>query len=435
MPSSSDARPALVARPRVEAVPAAAQPRRSLKDRVLAVARSPRGASTSRTFWALRDVSFDGAAAAKRIGARRPQRVGQEHVPQARRRHHGAAPAATCFVRPARAIGTMIELGVGFHRRADGGRRTCYLNASIYGLARAEIDEIYPRDRRVLGPRQLHGRAAEELLVRHVHAARLRGGRQPRARHPAARRGVRRRRRRLPASAAWRRCSESAQRGCTVLFVSHADGGGARRLQRVVVLEAGRARVRRRRRRGPRRAHAPDGARSGATALPGAPSRPAPDERPDDRPHRAGHGRRTGRELGPWAADFLRRQGLEPSTIFLDLGCGSLPVALHVLPFMAPSHYWGIDGGPRLFDAGVRVELRQRGLRAERGHFVINPRLRSERVSAPRSTTRWRIRSPIACTPDDFGAAWSATAVGHLDAGRRLFVARARRPRRPSDAI
>ncbi len=39
-------------------------------------------------------------------------------------------------------IGTMIELGVGFHPELSG-RENIYLNASVYGLTRAEVDGIY----------------------------------------------------------------------------------------------------------------------------------------------------------------------------------------------------------------------------------------------------------------------------------------------------
>ncbi len=39
-------------------------------------------------------------------------------------------------------VGTMIELGVGFHPELTG-EENIYLGASIYGLSRKEIDEIY----------------------------------------------------------------------------------------------------------------------------------------------------------------------------------------------------------------------------------------------------------------------------------------------------
>lgn len=40
-------------------------------------------------------------------------------------------------------IGTMIELGVGFHGELSG-RENIYLNTSIHGMTRAETDAIYP---------------------------------------------------------------------------------------------------------------------------------------------------------------------------------------------------------------------------------------------------------------------------------------------------
>ena len=39
-------------------------------------------------------------------------------------------------------IGTMIELGVGFHPELSG-RENVYLSASVYGLTRPEVDRIY----------------------------------------------------------------------------------------------------------------------------------------------------------------------------------------------------------------------------------------------------------------------------------------------------
>lgn len=41
-------------------------------------------------------------------------------------------------------MGTMIELGVGFHPELTG-RENVRLSASIYGISRREIDEVYPR--------------------------------------------------------------------------------------------------------------------------------------------------------------------------------------------------------------------------------------------------------------------------------------------------
>jgi ABC-2 type transport system ATP-binding protein len=50
--------------------------------------------------------------------------------------------AGRMLVRTGTRIGTMIELGVGFHAELTG-RDNIYLNASVYGLTRAEVDRIY----------------------------------------------------------------------------------------------------------------------------------------------------------------------------------------------------------------------------------------------------------------------------------------------------
>jgi ABC-type polysaccharide/polyol phosphate transport system ATPase subunit len=47
------------------------------------------------------------------------------------------------FISRGARIGTMIELGVGFHGELNG-RENIFLNASIHGLGRAEIEAIYP---------------------------------------------------------------------------------------------------------------------------------------------------------------------------------------------------------------------------------------------------------------------------------------------------
>ena len=96
-------------------------------------------------------------------------------------------------------ISSMIELGVGFHPELTG-RENVFLNASIHGLTRAEIEPDLRRGRGVLRARALHRRADQELLVGHAHATGVRHRREPRSRHSAARRDLRGRRRRLPAA-------------------------------------------------------------------------------------------------------------------------------------------------------------------------------------------------------------------------------------------
>jgi ABC-type polysaccharide/polyol phosphate transport system ATPase subunit/SAM-dependent methyltransferase len=75
---------------------------------------------------------------------------------------------------------------------------------------------------------------------------------------------------------------------------------------------------------------------------------------------------------GDWVYDFVRRQGLRPDQYLLEVGCGSLSAARHLLTYMEQSHYWGFEKDIELFIAGSRIELPRVGVRAERGHFIVN---------------------------------------------------------------
>jgi len=93
-------------------------------------------------FWAVRDVSLsvahgESVALVGRNGSGKStflKLVAGIHRPTGGRLLVGAQAR----------IGSMIELGIGFH--ADlSGTENVYLNASIHGLTRAQIDDIYPR--------------------------------------------------------------------------------------------------------------------------------------------------------------------------------------------------------------------------------------------------------------------------------------------------
>jgi SAM-dependent methyltransferase len=85
----------------------------------------------------------------------------------------------------------------------------------------------------------------------------------------------------------------------------------------------------------------------------------------DDRDIEAGRHRRLvgGRwdEIGRLQLDFLVREGLEPGDRVLDVGCGALRAGVHLVAFLEPGHYFGIDINPSLIRAGL-WELDQAGL-------------------------------------------------------------------------
>ena len=146
------------------------------------------------TFTALNDVSFT-VPKGRDARRHRPQRIRQEHAAQARRRHHQADERHGERRRP--------HLGADRARRRipPGDLRP---RERLHQRHHARPDQARDhravrRDRRVRRDEGLHRRAGQDLLVRHVHAPRLRRRDSRRSRRAAGRRSARGRRRGLHA--------------------------------------------------------------------------------------------------------------------------------------------------------------------------------------------------------------------------------------------
>jgi ABC-2 type transport system ATP-binding protein/lipopolysaccharide transport system ATP-binding protein len=94
---------------------------------------------TREVFWALRNVSLE-VEPGETLGLIGLNGSGKSTL---LRVIAGIFPPTTGSVQTTGRIATMIELGVGFHPELSG-RENVYLNASLYGLTRPEIDAIYP---------------------------------------------------------------------------------------------------------------------------------------------------------------------------------------------------------------------------------------------------------------------------------------------------
>jgi len=68
-------------------------------------------------------------------------------------------------------------------------------------------------------------------------------------------------------------------------------------------------------------------------------------------------------ELGRLQFDFLIAEGLKPDMKFLDIGCGCLRGGVHLIRFLQPGNYFGLDINESLLQAGYDVELPKAGLR------------------------------------------------------------------------
>lgn len=88
--------------------------------------------------------------------------------------------------------------------------------------------------------------------------------------------------------------------------------------------------------------------------------------RPDPRPtgpagiQQLGHREYVGgrwEEIGKLQFDYLRSQGLRPEHWLLDVACGSLRAGVHLIPYLQPGHYIGLEKEPDLIQAGLLEEL------------------------------------------------------------------------------
>ena len=67
-------------------------------------------------------------------------------------------------------------------------------------------------------------------------------------------------------------------------------------------------------------------------------------------------------EIGLLTRDLLVAEGLTPGLRFLDVGCGSLRVGVHLVEYLDAGHYFGTDLSADLLAAGYERELAPRGL-------------------------------------------------------------------------
>jgi len=321
-------------------------------------------------FWALRDVSLR-IGRGESIGLIGRNGSGKSTFLKLIAAIHQPTSGRLLVERGTR-IGTMIELGVGFHPELTGTENVG-LNAAIYGLSQAEIERLYPAIVKYSGLEHfmdvplknyssgMHMRLGfaiaanldpDLLLLDEVFA--------------------------VGDLDFQRQCIHTLQtfqsQGKTIVFVSHSPEAIRSICRRVCVLDRGRLMF--------------DGDVDAGLAMyerlmaaPPADDTAAPrqvqsaldltDAELDLGWHRVAIGGKW-REGGEWQLEFLRAQGLQPSDFVLDVGCGSMAGARVMLPFMDQHRYWGYEKDRRLFEAGVAIELARANVRPERGHLIVN---------------------------------------------------------------
>ena len=157
---------------------------RSLKETILR-----RELPRTRELWALKDVDFD-IARGQTFGIVGRNGSGKSTLLKL---IAGIFSPSTGQLRVAGRVGSLIEIGAGFHPEFTGVENV-YLNAAIYGLKRSYVDEHLDEIIEFAELRAVQGRACSDLLLGHVHAAGVRRRDARPAGHPPPGRGARRRR-------------------------------------------------------------------------------------------------------------------------------------------------------------------------------------------------------------------------------------------------
>jgi hypothetical protein len=77
-------------------------------------------------------------------------------------------------------------------------------------------------------------------------------------------------------------------------------------------------------------------------------------------------------EMGELQFDFLVEQGLMPSDVLLDVGCGSLRGGVHFIRYLEPGNYLGMEKEQELLQLGVKSELGMESLQARRPELLAS---------------------------------------------------------------
>lgn len=344
----------------------------SLKERFLGLLHSSHREQVEE-FWALRDVTL-AVASGEAVGIVGRNGSGKSTFLRLVAGIHRPTTGRLAVRRGSR-IGTMIELGVGFHPELTG-LENVYLSASVHGLSRAEIQGLYGRIVDYSGLTAFMDVALKNyssgMMVRLAFAIAANLDPDVLLLDEVFAVGD---------EAFQQQCMQTMQKfradGKTILFVSHSSTAIRSICSRVCLLDSGRLFYDGAVAHG--LAEYERAASKHRTVGEPLPSLPAPPQAGGGW-HRVvpgGHWL----EGGDWVFELLRRQGLQPEDSVLDVGCGGLATGRLLLSFLEPGRYWGFDVDQALILAGTTIELPKVGVSSERGFYVFNPEFDLTRVT------------------------------------------------------
>ena len=111
---------------------------RSLQELFLNVTHLRKGLASKEKYWALKDVSFE-VEPGEMVGIVGPNGAGKSTILKLTSRI--LEPTSGTIDVNGR-IGALLELGAGFHHDLTG-RENVYLNGSILGISRSEMETVY----------------------------------------------------------------------------------------------------------------------------------------------------------------------------------------------------------------------------------------------------------------------------------------------------
>jgi ABC-type polysaccharide/polyol phosphate transport system ATPase subunit len=339
-------------------------------------------------FWALNGVSL-GIAHGEAIGLIGRNGSGKSTLLKILSGIYRPTSGRVRVARRAR-IGSMIELGVGFHYELSASENV-FLNAAIHGLSRQEIEAIYEPIVDYSGLRQFMDTPLKNLSS----GMRLRLGYAVLAHlDPDI----------ILLDEIFAVGDEDFQRQCmrtihrfqemgkTIVFVSHSSASVRAICRRGCVLEAGeliydgdldgafnryqRLLLRGRPGEPLRGADVPacdlaTGAPVGSIATAARPVTDLTDEELDLAWHRVVNGG-LWNEIAALQFEFMKGQGLQPSHYLLDVGCACLRGGTRFIPYLDPGRYVGLDSSRELITAGIEIELARLNIDPERAEFIVN---------------------------------------------------------------
>jgi ABC-type polysaccharide/polyol phosphate transport system ATPase subunit len=336
-------------------------PSGSLKERFLGLIHSSHREQTE-VFWALRDVSLS-IHAGEAVGIIGRNGSGKSTFLRLVAGIHRPTEGRLGVRRGSR-IGTMIELGIGFHPELTG-TENLFLSASVHGLSRAQIQALYGPIVEYSGLRDFMDVALKNyssgMVVRLAFA--LAANLDPDILLLDEVFAV-------GDEAFQQQCIKTMQKfrgdGRTILFVSHSSAAVRSICDRVCLLDRGRLQFDGDVSRGldeyerlnTRRAVEAHSGEPDTGTVEGGWHRVVP----------GGHWV----EGGDWAFQLLRREGLKASDLVLDVGCGGLSTGRHLLQFLEAGRYYGFDLNQALLLAGTTIELSRAGVSPDRGAYLCN---------------------------------------------------------------